>query len=150
MSSSSTAPLAPESALLRVAPPPEESPLRRAELRLQELLAEIDSLDTELDSLGLELQRFSRAYEDSLSASFEEVSRSERLLRRLRNLQDAASALTRLLEQPALPSAADPLQPPERSAPPPSSARQASGNGSERASFADDEDTFEDEEPPED
>ncbi|AKI98514.1 hypothetical protein ATI61_12288 [Archangium gephyra] len=146
MSSSSTAPLAPESALLRVAPPPEESPLRRAELRLQELLAEIDSLDTELDSLGLELQRFSRAYEDSLSASFEEVSRSERLLRRLRNLQDAASALTRLLEQPTLPPAAPP-KPPERSAPPRTSARQASEEPSKRASFddAENEDTFEDE-----
>jgi hypothetical protein len=152
MSSSSTAPLAPESALLRVAPPPEESPLRRAELRLQELLAEIDSLDTELDSLALELQRFSRAYEDSLSASFEEVGRSERLLRRLRNLQDAASALTRLLDQPALPPA-DPRKPPERAAPPQTSARQASGTGSQRASFDDeheDEDTFEDEESPED
>ncbi|HZH14407.1 MAG TPA: molecular chaperone DnaJ [Archangium sp.] len=150
MSSSSTAPLAPESALLRVAPPPEASPLRRAELRLQELLAEIDSLDTELDSLSLELQRFSRAYEDSLSASFEEVSRSERLLRRLRNLQDAASALTRLLEQPALPPA-DPKKPPERSAPPQTSARQAPSTGPERASFDDeDEDTFEDQEPPED
>jgi len=150
MSSSSTAPLAPESALLRVAPPPEASPLRRAELRLQELLAEIDSLDTEIDSLSLELQRFSRAYEDSLSASFEEVSRSERLLRRLRNLQDAASALTRLLEQPALPPA-DPKKPPERSAPPQTSARQAPSTGPERASFDDeDEDTFEDQEPPED
>ncbi|MFY0527470.1 molecular chaperone DnaJ [Archangium gephyra] len=150
MSSSSTAPLAPESALLRVAPPPEESPLRRAELRLQELLAEIDSLDTELDSLGLELQRFSRAYEDSLAASFEEVSRSERLLRRLRNLQDAASALTRLLEQPALPPA-DPKKPPERAAPPQTSARQSSNTGPERGSFDDeDEDTVEDEEAPED
>ncbi|WNG62168.1 molecular chaperone DnaJ [Archangium gephyra] len=151
MSSSSTAPLVPESALLRVAPPPEESPLRRAELRLQELLAEIDSLDTELDSLSLELERFSRAYEDSLSASFEEVSRSERLLRRLRNLQDAASALTRLLEQPALPSA-DPRKPPERSAPPRTSARQSPEEPSKRATFDDeeDEDTFEDDSPPED
>jgi hypothetical protein len=155
MSSSSTAPLAPESALLRVAPPPEESPLRRAELRLQELLAEIDSLDTEIDSLGLELQRFARAYEETLSASFEEVSRSERLLRRLRHLQDAASALTRLLEQPSLPpSAADPRKPPERSAPAERSAHQArtSGDGPERSAFDEDEeeDTFEDEEPPED
>ncbi|WP_052517989.1 hypothetical protein [Archangium violaceum] len=151
MSSSSTAPLAPESALLRVAPPPEESPLRRAELRLQELLAEIDALDTELDSLALELERFSRAYEDSLSASFEEVSRSERLLRRLRNLQDAASALTRLLEQPALPSA-DPRRPSERSAPPRTSARQSPEEPSKRATFDDEEDadTFDDEEPPED
>ena len=107
MSSSSTAPLAPESALLRVAPPPEESPLRRAELRLKELLAELDALDSELDSLGVELQRFACAYEDALSASFEEVGHSERLLRRLRNLQDAASALTRRLEKPEPPPDAD-------------------------------------------
>jgi hypothetical protein len=155
MSSSSTAPLAPESALLRVAPPPEASPLRRAELRLKELLAEIDSLDTELDSLSLELERFARAYEDTLSASFDEVSRSERLLRRLRNLQDAASALTRLLEQPALPPSAQPEQPP-RTAPAPASERRSPSSPDDtrkRASFDDedaDADAFEDEEPPED
>ncbi|WP_257462516.1 coiled-coil domain-containing protein [Archangium lipolyticum] len=154
MSSSSTAPLAPESALLRVAPPPEESPLRRAELRLQELLAEIDSLDTELDSLGLELERFARAYEDTLSVSFDEVSRSERLLRRLRNLQDAASALTRLLEQPALPPSAPPEQS-SRTAPAPASERRSPStqdDSRKRASLEDDEDEdpLEDEEPPED
>jgi hypothetical protein len=150
MSSSSTAPLAPESALLRVAPPPEASPLHRAELRLKELLAELEALDTELDSLSLELERFARAYEDSLSASFEEVSRSERLLRRLRNLQDAAAALTRLLEQPALP----PPEPPraERTTPPVSE-RRAHASGDDTAdSFSDDEDAdaYEDEETPED
>ncbi|PTL79577.1 molecular chaperone DnaJ [Vitiosangium sp. GDMCC 1.1324] len=145
MSSSSTAPLAPESALLRVAPPPEESPLRRAELRLKELLAELEALDTEIDSLGLELERFARAYEDALAPSFETVSRSERLLRRLRNLQDAASALTRRLEQLALPPA-DP-QSSEHAAPDSTSARraQASKDGTEPSAFADDDkvsDTF--------
>ncbi|MFL5358962.1 molecular chaperone DnaJ [Archangium sp.] len=150
MSSSSTAPLAPESALLRVAPPPEASPLLRAELRLKELLAELEALDTELDSLSLELERFARAYEDSLSASFEEVSRSERLLRRLRNLQDAAAALTRLLEQPALP----PPEPPsaERTTPPVSERRAHASEDDTADSFHDDEDAdaFEDEETPED
>ncbi|MFY0582198.1 hypothetical protein ACN28S_55095 [Cystobacter fuscus] len=119
MSSSSTAPLAPETALLRVPPPPEETPLRRAELRLQELLAEIDALDAEIDALGGELQRFARAYEDTLSAASDTVSRSERLLRRLRHLQDAASALIRLLEQPPQP----PTPADARQAPAPTSPR---------------------------
>ncbi len=138
MSSSSTAPLAPESALLRVAPPPEESPLRRAELRLKELLAELDALDSEIDSLGVELQRFARAYEDALSASFEEVSHSERLLRRLRNLQDAASALTRRLEKPEPPPDAD------------SDARQLPASTSPASAPRAPEARFEDEELPED
>jgi hypothetical protein len=153
MSSSSTAPLVPESALLRVAAPPEESPLRRAELRLKELLAELDALDTEIDSLGLELERFSRAYEEALSPSFEEVSRSERLLRRLRNLQDAASALIRLLERPEPPPDADRTSPeqPARTAPASTSASQARASLESDAS-EDDEDTdaFEDEALPED
>ncbi|WP_095978142.1 molecular chaperone DnaJ [Melittangium boletus] len=100
MSSSSTAPLVPESALLRVAPPAEEPPLRRAEQRLRELVAEIDALDSGLEALHQELERFARAYEDSLAEPSEEVNRAERLLRRLRTLQDAIAALTRLLEQP--------------------------------------------------
>ncbi|WNG21526.1 molecular chaperone DnaJ [Cystobacter fuscus] len=119
MSSSSTAPLAPETALLHVPPPPEETPLRRAELRLQELLAEIDALDAEIDALEGELQRFARAYEDTLSAASETVSRSERLLRRLRHLQDATSALIRLLEQPPQP----PTSADARHAPAPTSPR---------------------------
>src|SRR6218665_3156403 len=106
MSSSSTAPLSPESALLRVAPPAEEPPLRRAELRLRELVAEIDALDSGLEALHQELERFARAYEDSLAEPSEEVGRAERLLRRLRTLQDASAALTRLLEQPPPPAEA--------------------------------------------
>jgi uncharacterized protein YbaP (TraB family) len=143
MSSSSTAPLAPESALLRVAPPPEESPLRRAELRLKELLAELDALDSEIDSLGLELERFARAYEDALSASFEEVSHSERLLRRLRNLQDAASALTRRLERPEPPPDADTDSRQLPSSTSPASAPQARPT----AARLEDEELPEDEEP---
>ncbi|QRK11552.1 molecular chaperone DnaJ [Archangium violaceum] len=157
MSSSSTAPLAPESALLRVAPPPEESPLRRAELRLKQLLAEIDALDTELDSLGLALERFARAYEDALAAPSEEVSRSERLLRRLRNLQDAASALTRRLEQPVLPPSSEPSpRKSERTSRPPVSERRAHTaedredpfDDEDADDFADDE-SLEDDEPSE-
>jgi hypothetical protein len=102
MSTSSPAPLVTTTALVRVSSPPEDSPLRRAELRLQELLAELDALDAELDSLGLELEHFARAYEEALAEAFAEIGRSERLLRRLRHLQDAASALLRLLEQPPL------------------------------------------------
>ncbi|WP_395811997.1 molecular chaperone DnaJ [Archangium minus] len=153
MSSSSTAPLAPESALLRVAPPPEESPLRRAELRLKQLLAEIDALDTELDSLSLALERFARAYEDALAAPSEEVSRSERLLRRLRNLQDAASALTRRLEQPVLPPSSDPTSPQksERTSQPPISERRAHATEDREDPFDDeDADDFADDEPSED
>ena len=150
MSSSSTAPLAPESALLRVAPPPEESPLRRAELRLKELLAEIDTLDTELDSLSGELQRFARAYEDALSASFEEVSHSERLLRRLRNLQDAAVALIRLLERPPEPPSAEPQPPPPRTTPTSAAQARASEDDAEETDFPEDEDAFEQEALPED
>ncbi len=154
MSSSSTAPLAPESALLRVATPPEESPLRGAELRLKELLAELDALDTELDSLGLELERFARAYEEALSPSFEEVGRSERLLRRLRNLQDAASALIRLLERPAPPPESDPTSPehPARTLPASTSAAQARAAESDASEEDEDgdADAFEDETLPED
>jgi hypothetical protein len=100
MSSSSPAPLAPESALLRLPPPAEESPRERAERRVRELLAELDALDAELDTLNGELDRFARAYEDALAGASHEVSHAERLLRRLRALQDAALALTRRLEQP--------------------------------------------------
>lgn len=106
MSSPSTAPLASESALLHVAPSPEDTPLRRAELRLQELLAELEALDAEIDSLGRDLEHFARLYEDALASSFESVRRSERLLRRLRQLQDATSALLRALEQPDPPAPA--------------------------------------------
>ena len=127
MSAPSSSPLAPESALLRVAPPPEAetSPLRRAERRLQELLAELDALDTELEALARELEHFARRYEDALSASFESVKRSERLLRRMRQLQDATSALLRALEQP--PSAPPARQPPRQAPPPP--AYQVSDDG---------------------
>jgi hypothetical protein len=151
MSSSSTAPLAPESALLRVAPPPEASPLRRAELRLKDLLAEIDALDIELDALSVELQRFARAYEEALSASFEEVGRSERLLRRLRNLQDAAAALIRLLERPPESPTADPPEQPPRTAPAPVAAQvRASEDDTEEPDSPEDEDIFEDKALPED
>ncbi len=109
MSSSSSAPLVVQTALVRASSPSDDSPLRRAELRLQELLTELDSLDSELDSLGLSLERFARTYEDALSDAFAEIARSERLLRRLRSLQDTAAALIRHLEQ--LDSESPPLPP---------------------------------------
>ncbi|WP_434384764.1 molecular chaperone DnaJ [Melittangium boletus] len=115
MSLPSTAPLASESALLRVVPPPGDTPLARAERRLAELLAEIDALDAGLESINQELERFARAYEDTLAGPSEEVGRAERLLRRLRALQDAIAALTRQLEQP--PPAAPPKRRPEATAP---------------------------------
>ncbi|HEY0096747.1 MAG TPA: molecular chaperone DnaJ, partial [Archangium sp.] len=151
MSSSSTAPLAPESALLRVAPPPEESPLRRAELRLKELLAELEALDAEIDSLGVELERFARVYEDALSSSFEEVGRSERLLRRLRNVQDAAAALLRRLEQPEPPpdAAHDSRQRPDSTSPA-SAPHARAAEHVEDDELPEDADAFADEEDAED
>ena len=134
MSSPSTAPLASESALLRLAPA-EDSPLRRAELRLQELLAELDALDAEIDSLGRDLEHFARVYETALSSSFDSVRRSERLLRRLRQLQDATSALLRLLEQPALAKTSA-----ERTSPTATSARHAPRTPSEPEPFSDADD----------
>jgi hypothetical protein len=109
-----------ESALLRVSPPPDESPLRRAERRLQELLIELDALDTELDTLRAGLERFARDYEDALAQAFDDVGRAERLLRRLRTLQDTLAALLRRLQDP------EPLPPPPpRKAPEASTARDS-------------------------
>jgi hypothetical protein len=137
-----------------VAPPPEESPLRRAELRLKELLAELEALDAEIDSLGVELERFARAYEDALSSSFEEVGRSERLLRRLRNVQDAAAALLRRLEQPEPPADADrdSRQLPDSTSPASAPHARATVERPEDDAFPEDEDpdAFADEEEPED
>lgn len=127
MSSPSPAPLAPETALFRVEAPsdsPGESPLQRAESRLRQLLGEIDTLDAELESLGGALERFAHAYENTLAAPSEEVGRAERLLRRLRQLQDATSALERLLEKPEPP-------PTKRRRPAPTSAHAASLPASE-------------------
>jgi anion-transporting ArsA/GET3 family ATPase len=126
---SSSSPLqSAESALLRVSPPPDESPLRAAERRLQELLAELDALDTELDTLSVELERFARAYEDALASSFDDVGRAERLLRRLRTLQDTVAALLRTLQDP------EPLTPP-----PPRKAPESSTARDTRASLLDSE-----------
>jgi hypothetical protein len=103
-----------------VSPPPDESPLRRAERRLQELLVELDALDSEIDTLRVDLEHFARDYEDALAASFDDVGRAERLLRRLRTLQDTVAALLRRLQDP------EPLPPaPPRKAPEATTARDA-------------------------
>jgi hypothetical protein len=89
-----------EQALLRIAPPPAHSRLREAEERLATVLAELEALDGELDTLGLELERFAHRYEQALGARDSQVEHVERALRRLRLLQDTVAELTRRLEEP--------------------------------------------------
>ncbi|HVO20102.1 MAG TPA: molecular chaperone DnaJ [Anaeromyxobacter sp.] len=85
--------LARRTALAR-GPRPEEPGDGTAELeaRLRSALERVTALDLELEALSAALAEFSRGWERRLSQAFAEVAAAERLVRRLRDLEDALGA----------------------------------------------------------
>lgn len=75
-------------------------PLAEAEARLAAVLAEVTSLDLEVEALSLALAEFSREYEVRLGPAFAELEAAERLVRRLQALEDEAARLVEVLRAP--------------------------------------------------
>lgn len=78
------------------------------EARLKEVLEEVTRLDLEIEELSLALAEFSRRWEQGLGQSFADCARADRLLRRLKALEDA------LVEESLRVREAEPRRPGQR------------------------------------
>jgi hypothetical protein len=78
--------------VLRRSDPPSSMALA-AELRLGQLLREVEALDAEVTALAEALAAFERRYRDATDAAYAALDRAERLDRRLRRLDDELARL---------------------------------------------------------
>jgi hypothetical protein len=85
-------------------------PVADAERRLAAVLADVTSLDGELEALSAALAAFGQTYERTLARSFAALGDAERLVRRLQRLEDEVARLARRLREPE-PEADAPAQP---------------------------------------
>lgn len=97
-------------ALERTAGTAARDPVADAERRLAAVLADVTSLDVELEALSAALEAFGQTYERTLARSFAALGDAERLVRRLQRLEDEVARLARRLHEPE-PEADAPAQP---------------------------------------
>lgn len=110
-----------ERALARTGGPGREAPsgpVAEAEARLRAVLAGVTGLDQELEALSAALAAFAHAWERALGEAFAELARAERLVARLRVLEDALHQGAARLRR------GEPLAPPAAPARRPASAGQ--------------------------
>jgi hypothetical protein len=84
-------------ALARVGPARDDraSPVAAAERRLADVLAEVTTLDADVERTAAELADFARRYEHALGDAFATLDRAEQLVRRLQRLEDEVARLAR-------------------------------------------------------
>jgi hypothetical protein len=88
-------------ALARTGPGSQGSPgdpVSDAEARLRAAVDEVSTLDVEVEELSAGLADFARRYEHELGAEHAELSEAERVVRRLRQLEEALSGLARWMQ----------------------------------------------------
>ncbi len=81
-------------------------PVQDAEAKLRATVDEVTRLDAEIEALSAELADFSRRWDAALRGAFEELALAERLVRRIRALEEGLAAAAERLRsgEPAAPA----------------------------------------------